>query len=145
MINTLPVGLQRMFDLFGYSIDSTLSKVQAAIRMFGQGLTCTAHAQYIHNCSSALAMPISMSISMSTKRRTSTVWEIFELAEMVDDAGRKQYASCVSEYMQEEQPICSTTSKPSTHTKAVTRECSTQKQTTLGTFATTCSPILLRS
>ena len=38
-----------MFDSFGYSIESTLSGVQTAIRMFGQGLTCTAHAQYIHN------------------------------------------------------------------------------------------------
>ena len=54
-----------MPDSFGYLIDSMLSGVQTAIRMFGQGLTCTAHAQYIHNCSSVLA------ISMSTKRRTS--------------------------------------------------------------------------
>ena len=49
-------GLQRMFHSFGYSIDSTLTGVQTAIRMFGQDLTCIAHAQYIHNCSSALAM-----------------------------------------------------------------------------------------
>ena len=66
--------------------------------MFGQGLTCTAHAhaQYIHNCSSVLAM----SISMLTKRRTSAVWEFFELTEVVADAGkntRKRYASCVRE------------------------------------------------
>ena len=61
--------------------------------MFGQGLTCTAHAQYIHNCSSALAM----SISMLTKRCPR---EFFELTKVVDDAGkntRKQYASCVRE------------------------------------------------
>ena len=29
---------------------------------------------------------------------------------------------------------------PVAHTKAVLKECSTQKQTTLGTFATTCPP-----
>ena len=69
----LALGLQRMFDSFGYSIDSTLSGVQTAIRMFGQGLTCTAHAQYIHNCSSALAM----SISMSMKRHISVQSESF--------------------------------------------------------------------
>ena len=61
--------------------------------MFGQALTCTAHAQYIHNCLSVLAMLI----SMSTKRRTSTVWEVFELTAVVDDVGRKRYASCVRE------------------------------------------------
>ena len=54
--------------------------------MFGQGLTCIAHVQYIHNCSSVLAM----SISMSTKRHTSAVWEFFELMEVVDDAGKKR-------------------------------------------------------
>ena len=56
--------------------------------MFGQDLTCTAHAQYIHNCSSALAL--AMLISMSTKRHTSAVWEFFELMEVVDDAGKKR-------------------------------------------------------
>ena len=52
---------------------------------------CTGHAQYIHNCLSVLAisMLISMLISMSTKRRTSAVWEFFELTEVVDDAGKK--------------------------------------------------------
>ena len=57
--------------------------------MFGQGLTCTAHVQYIHNCSFALVM----SISMSTKRRTSVVREFFELTEVVDDAGKKTQES----------------------------------------------------
>ena len=38
-----------MFDSFGYSIESTLSGVQTTIQMFGQGLTCIAHVQYIHN------------------------------------------------------------------------------------------------
>ena len=130
-----------MFDSFGYSIDSTHSGVQTAIRMFGQGLMCTAHAQYIHNCSSALAM----SISMWTKRRTSAVWEFFELTEVVDDAEKKHkkaicklcegailaYAGGMSNlfnHLEAKHPVA--------HTKVVPRECSTQKQSTLGTFAT---------
>ena len=113
--------------------------------MFGQGLMCTAHAQYIHNCSSALAM----SISMSTKRRTSAVWEFFELTEVVDDAGKKHkkaicklcegvtlaYAggkSNLFNHLEAKHPVA--------YMKAVPKECSTQKQTTLGTFATACPP-----
>ena len=113
--------------------------------MFGQGLTCTAHVQYIYNCSSALAM----SISMSTKRRTSAVSEFFELTVVVDDAGKKHkkaicklcegvtlaYAGGTSNlfnHLEAKHPVA--------YTKAVPKECSRQKQTTLGTFATACPP-----
>ena len=46
-----------MFDLFGYSIDSTLSGVQTVIQMFGQDLTCTAHAQ-LFVCASDVAIDV---------------------------------------------------------------------------------------
>ena len=72
---------------------------------------------------------------------------VFELTEVVDDAGKKHknvicklcegvisaYAGGTSKlfnYLKAKHPV--------THTKAVLRECSTQKQTTLGMFATTC-------
>ena len=101
--------------------------------MFGQGLTCTAHAQYIHNCSSALAM----SIPMSTKRRTSAVWGFFELTEVVDNAGIKHkkaicklcegmtlaYAGGTSNlfnHLEAKHPVA--------NTKTVPRECSTQSK-----------------
>ena len=86
---------------------------------------------------------------MSTKRRTSAVWEFLELTEVVDDAGKKHknvicklcegvilaYAGGTSNlfnYLKAKHPI--------THTKAVPKECSTQKQTTLGMFVTACPP-----
>ena len=90
-----------------------------------------------------------MSISMSTKRCTSAVWEFFELMEVADDAGKKHkkaickfcegvtlaYAGGTSNlfnHLEAKHPVA--------HTKAVPRECPTQKQTTLGTFATACPP-----
>ena len=102
-------------------------------------------AQYIHNCSSALAM----SISMSTKRRTSAVWEFFELTEVVDDAGKKHKKAICKLCERVTLAYAGRTSNlfnhlearhPVAHMKAVPRECSTQKQTTLGTFATACPP-----
>ena len=90
-----------------------------------------------------------MSTSMSTKRRTSAVWEFFELTEGVDDAGKKPkkaicklcegvtlaYAGGTSNlfnHLEAKHPIA--------YTNAVLKECSTQKQTTLGTLATACPP-----
>ena len=111
--------------------------------MFGQGFTCTTHAQCIHNCSSALAM----SISMLTKRHTSAVWEFFELTEVVDDAGKKHkkvicklYEGVTLAYAGGTRYLFNhlEAKHPVAYTKAVPKECSTQKQTTLGTFATAC-------
>ena len=96
--------------------------------MFGQGLTCTAHA-------------LAMLILMLTKRRTSAVWEFFELMEGVDDAGKHKKAICklcegvtliayaggttyLFNHLEAKHPVV--------HTKAVAKECSTQKQATLG-------------
>ena len=88
-----------------------------------------------------------MSILMSTKRRTTAVLEFIELMEVVDDAGKERkkaiYKLCDGVTL----ACAGGTSNlfnhliAHTNSKAVPRECSTQKQTTLGTFATAFPPV----
>ena len=76
---------------------------------------------------------------MSTKRRTSAVWEFFELTEVVDDAGKKtqekRYASSEGATLAHAGGTSNLFNYLEViRIKAVPRECSSQKQTTLGTL-----------